>query len=498
MARLRIRSLYLTVVLPTVALVLASMAVVAYAARHAMQEGVRVVAAQRAQYALAYTKNSIEDLEHVMRVDHGIKLQDTLERLGSNPDLDAVRVLSRTGKVLHSSRTAEVGSLMPAHLPKLPEPLPEDRDDLPPQVRELPGLVHTAAPIFNKRRCARCHADDGPILGFVDVDISLSRQSAGMKTWAEIAGIASVIQFGIIAAGIALILGFVVVRPIRRLERSMGEVALGNYAVAAGPAGTRELDSLVDGFNDMVGRLRRADELEQEAQRVKMVRAEQLATFGEMAASLAHELRNPLSGIKAAVDVLAGEEPAAEPRGILRQVSEELARVDGVVKQLLDYARPKAPVFSSVDLRELLTDAIALSGPQAAAQGVTVEVELRSDATHVMADADMVRQMAVNLLLNAFHAVEGVSDGRIVVSTRVAGARVDCLIRDNGPGVPPDRADSIFRPFVTTRARGTGLGLATSRRLAELQDGGLWLENPGEPGACFIFSLPLVGADTDA
>ena len=463
-----------------------------------MQEGVRLVAGQRAQYALAYTRNSIEDLEHVMRVDHGIKLQDELERLGSNPDMDAIRLLSVTGKVLHSSRTAEVGSLMPAHLPKLPEPLPEDRDDLPPQVRELPGLVHTAAPIFNKRRCARCHADDGPILGFVDVDISLSRQSAGMKTWAEIAGIASIIQFGVIAAGIALILGFVVVRPIRRLERSMGEVALGNYAVAAGPAGTRELDSLVDGFNDMVGRLRRADEIEQEARQASMVRAEQLATFGEMAASLAHELRNPLSGIKAAVDVLAGEEKAAEPQGILRQVSVELTRVDGVVQQLLDYAKPKAPVLSNVDLHALLADAIRLSGPQAAAHGVTIEVELRSEAMDVVADADMARQMAVNLLLNALHAVEGVSDGKISVSTRVADARAACVIRDNGPGVPQDRAESIFRPFVTTKSRGTGLGLATSRRLAELQGGELRLENPGEPGASFAFFLPLAGASTDA
>ena len=498
MMRPRKKSLYLTVVLPVVALVLASMGVVAYAAMLAMREGVRVVAAQRASYGLAYTKNTLEDVEHAMMADHGIKLQRALDRLASNPDLDAIRILSVTGKVLHSSKPAEIGSMMPSHTLRLPDPLPNDRDAITPQVSELPGIVHAAAPVFNRRRCSPCHDDDGMVLGFLDVDISLSRQSAGMKAWAEMAGIATVAQFALIAVGITLVLGFVVVRPVRRLERAMSDVRHGDYAVVAEPAGTRELDSLVSGFNDMVSRLKRADELEQDAQRTRMVRAEQMATMGEWAAGLAHELRNPLSGIKAALDVLAGEERAEEPRRILQHASSELSRVDGVVRQLLNYAKPKAPALGPVDLRSAVNDAVMLSRPRANANRSTLESALPAEPVQVLADAEMVQQVVLNLILNALEAADGTPEPRVVVSAEVRGGQAWCRVRDNGPGVPADRMPTLFRPFTTTKARGTGLGLATSLRLIELQGGQLTLENPGEPGASFAFSLPLSSGTTPA
>lgn len=109
----------------------------------------------------------------------------------------------------------------------------------------------------------------------------------------------------------------------------------------------------------------------------------------------------------------------------------------------------------------------------------------------VRADAEMVQQVVVNLVLNALQAIEAQQDGRIVVSSDVSGTEAVCMVRDNGPGLAPEQAEVIFRPFMTTKARGTGLGLATSRRLIELQGGRLWLANPGERGACFTFTLPL-------
>jgi signal transduction histidine kinase len=189
--------------------------------------------------------------------------------------------------------------------------------------------------------------------------------------------------------------------------------------------------------------------------------------------------------------VLAAEEKEDEPRRILGHVSQELARVDGVVRQLLSFAKPKTPVLAEVDVRMLIDDAVMLSSPRATAQEARLEVERPSALPHVLADADMVQQVIVNLLINALQASEGVSGAGVALSATVRDGRVVCSVRDNGPGVPLDRAETIFRPFMTTKARGTGLGLATSRRLIELQGGELWLENPGEPGACFSFTLPL-------
>ncbi|MGE5198368.1 MAG: HAMP domain-containing protein, partial [Rhodospirillaceae bacterium] len=278
MAPLHIRSLYPKVVIPIVVLVLAAMASVSYFAMRAMSEGVRLVAEQRALYGLAYTRSRVEDVEHVMMAAHGGSLQNMLERLGRSPDIQAIRILSTSGKVLYSSQAAEVGRMMPGHVPSSPPP--SDRADSAPVVEERTGFLHAAGPVYNQSRCSPCHAQNRPILAFVDVDISLSRQSEGMRTWGEIATTAAFVQLAVVALGIAVILGFIVVRPIRRLSERMSEVQHGNLDVAAVTAGTTEIDGLVMGFNYMVARLRRARQVEEEAQRSKLARVEQLATLG--------------------------------------------------------------------------------------------------------------------------------------------------------------------------------------------------------------------------
>jgi two-component system NtrC family sensor kinase len=488
MKPLHVRSLYLKVVLPIVSLVLATMAMVSFFAMRAMNEGVRLVAAQRAQFGLAYVQNTVEDVEHEMTKDHGAKLQRAIERLGQNPDLDAVRILSRTGKILYSSRPDEIGQLLPSHVPHYPEPV--TRETAQAVFANMPGMVHVTGPIFNRRRCAVCHKDPDPILAFVDVDISLSRQTAGIRSWSTMAAFAGVAQFAAIGLGVFAILAVVVLRPVKRLVRNMDMVQHGNLEIEATTTGTRELDTLVGGFNGMVARLRTARLHEQEAQRTQMVRVEQLATIGEMAASLVHEIRNPLSGIKAAVDILASEEKAEEARTILGHVSTELGRVDGVIRQLLNFARPKTPVVAPTDLQELVADVVALTRARAASQNVGLSLHV-SRPVVAIADVEMMHQVLVNLLINALHALEGTPDPHIDISLDVECGWAICRVRDNGPGVPADRAETIFRPFVTTKPRGTGLGLATSRRLLDMQSGRLELTNPGQPGACFAFWLPL-------
>ena len=491
MTRPRSRSLHLTVVLPIVLIVLASMTVVAYMAMQAMRESAMAVAEQRAKYRLAYVRNLIEDIEHLMMVQHGLGLQAVITRLGQDADVDAVRILTVQGKVMYSSTPAEIGSMMPAHVLPLPKTLPGEQEVPPTRIRNLDGVLHADGIVLNHRRCLSCHAHAGPVLGVLDVDISMARQAAGMRTWARMAGSATVLQFLFVALGIILVLSVVVIRPIRRLGQSMAAVRLGNYSDVAEPAGTREIDSLVTGYNEMLGRLRHADEVEQQAQRAKMARVEQMASAGEWAAGLAHELRNPLSGIKAAVDVLAGEERGEEPRRILRHVSSELTRVDGVVRQLLSFAKPKPAVLAKVELRSALNDAMMLARPRANARHIRLDANCPADPVEVLADQEMVQQVFLNLVLNALDASEGVPDPRVDVSVEVRDELAWCRVRDNGPGVPVDRVSTLFKPFTTTKAKGTGLGLATSRRLAELQNGLLVLENPGEAGASFAFSLPL-------
>jgi signal transduction histidine kinase len=160
---------------------------------------------------------------------------------------------------------------------------------------------------------------------------------------------------------------------------------------------------------------------------------------------------------------------------------------------LLKFARPKAPVLAKVDLRALLDDAVLLAGPRASSQGATLQVQRPPEPIEAIADADMLRQVIVNLLINALQAMEGGAGAAVNLSLGMRDGQAAFTVQDAGPGVPADRADAIFRPFMTTKPSGTGLGLATSRRLIELHGGRLWIENPGSPGARFTFTLPRFG-----
>jgi signal transduction histidine kinase len=251
---------------------------------------------------------------------------------------------------------------------------------------------------------------------------------------------------------------------------------------------------VIDGFNTMVDRLREAARMEEETRRRQMERAEHLATVGEMAAGVAHEIRNPLAGVKAAVEVLARQMPHADDRrAVLRESVGELNRIETVVRDLLSYARPRPPDRVLTDLNQVVRDAVMLASPKAGSHGVEIRCQLTPGLPCITVDPSMVRQVLTNLVLNAVDVLEP-TGGVIDVSTSVSGGEVCCRVRDSGPGVPAAHADSIFKPFFTTKARGTGLGLSISCRLVELQGGNLRLENPGEAGASFVFGLPVAGA----
>jgi signal transduction histidine kinase len=232
----------------------------------------------------------------------------------------------------------------------------------------------------------------------------------------------------------------------------------------------------------------------------QMKEKDRLAALGEMSAGLAHEIRNPLAAIKGAIQYLDPKKLPAEDREFLEIMVEEVNRLNGVVTQFLDYSRPLKPSMAPTDVNEVLEKTFKLLEPEVPG-GVRLEVELAEWVPRVQADAEQLKQVFLNLALNAFQAMP--KGGRLSVSTRVArdelafwreGARradvVEVRFRDTGPGVPEEARDSIFVPFYTTKENGTGLGLAICQRLVKAHQGSIVVRSaPGE-GAEFLVSLP--------
>jgi signal transduction histidine kinase len=228
----------------------------------------------------------------------------------------------------------------------------------------------------------------------------------------------------------------------------------------------------------------------------ELIQRERLAALGELSASIAHEVRNPLGVIFNSVGSLRRIlKPQGDAAQLLDIVDEEADRLNRMVGDLLDYSRPVQPALEPLPLRPLLEQAIAAARQQAgpAADRVASEVHVAEEAGTVRADERLLRQALVNLFLNAYQAMP--REGRLYV--RASRGSLDgrpcaeILVRDTGPGVPAEMASKIFQPFFTTKPTGTGLGLAVVRRIVEGHGGAIEL-GPG-PGAEFTLRLPLEG-----
>jgi signal transduction histidine kinase len=232
----------------------------------------------------------------------------------------------------------------------------------------------------------------------------------------------------------------------------------------------------------------RADITARKAAEERLAQQAALARVGQMAAVVAHEVRNPLAGIKGAIQVLMSRRTADD--GELPVMRDIVARIDALselINDLMVFARPRQPRLAVVELHGLLADAITIVRRDPTAHGVEIVVE--GTDVSVTADGELVRATLLNLLLNAAQALAG--QGQIVVGTERDDRDAVVQIRDTGPGIPADIRDQIFEPFFTTKARGGGLGLPIARRTAELHGGSLTLECPSEGGTIVTMRLPL-------
>ena len=213
-----------------------------------------------------------------------------------------------------------------------------------------------------------------------------------------------------------------------------------------------------------------------------------LARLGEMAAMIAHEVKNPLAGIRGAVQVIGGRLPAGNPDApMMQEIVKRIDSLDAMMKDLLLFARPPKPKRLPTDMVPLLSATAGLLKEDEGAKQVDVEIE--GSAPPVPADGDMLKMVFHNLLINGAHAMHG--NGTIRVRVSAADHALHVAVSDHGPGIPVDVRDKIFTPFFTTKRRGTGLGLPTAKRFIEAHDGRITVECPPSGGTTVTVQLPL-------
>lgn len=326
----------------------------------------------------------------------------------------------------------------------------------------------------------------------------------------------SLILGGISLLGVLLV-GFVAIsvaqrisRPMRAMAEAAQKVAEGDYSAKVAVVGSDEIAYLGERFNRMTSELARAQgelrewgetlerKVEQRTAEIRaiqsqMLQAEKLAAIGKLAAGVAHEINNPLTGVLTNASLLLQDAPEGDPtRADLQTIVDETMRCRKIVKGLLEFSRQAKPHTQPIELNQVVEDVLGLVKNQASFRNIALETALDRELPAVMADRDQLRQVVLNIVLNAGEAMTG--GGRLRIASafdrETAMARIEA--KDTGCGIPEQIQARMFEPFYTTKKTGTGLGLAIAYGIVEEHKGRLRVDSAPGRGTTMIIELPAL------
>jgi len=431
-------------------------------------------------------------LDNAMLQGKSKEVQSILEAVGEYHNIREVKIFSQNGVILKSSDRGMIGRKVE---PAVQKWYLENQFKKP--IKRRGESVFTVLfPIENTEHCFRCHGSRERLNGILAVDVSMAHTqqeiaelSKTMFLWAL--GITS-----ILAVSLSMFLTRFVTNPIQELIRTMERAERG-LDVRADVRSPDDLGRLAEAFNSMLSKLESAKRSVEKYHYEQMTRADRLASIGEMAAGIAHEIKNPLAGITGVIQVLKRDLAPNDPkRPVYTEIIAQVERLDKAVRNLLSFARPPEPKLTLVDVNEQIGKVLDFLAPQFAKNGIVSERKLAPSLPWLTLDPDLIQQALLNITLNAVQSMPG--GGRLLVETGItppAGGipgRVQISISDTGKGINPDHLGKIFNPFFTTRQQGTGLGLAITQRIIEQHHGEILVTSPHEKGATFTILLPYL------
>ncbi len=464
-----------------------------------------------------------------------------IQDVGAQSDIDRVRILSKNGTIIHSSQEVEIGrqvdqeaeSCLACHLKK------ESQQRSPmvgrPRIftdTEGRRMLGSTAVIRNEPNCSNggchMHSKDQSVLGVLDIVYPLDKIDRTIRTNTfTIVGLA--LGFVIAAALMASFLVHrVVYLPLRDLEDGAAKLAEGELDQTIPVRSEDEFGQLAASFNSMTAALRKShaelqdwgSTLEQKVKeatqklhvaQAEAARGEKLASVGLLAAGIAHELNNPLTGVLTFSHLVRKQLPDGSPEADdLDVVIQETKRCAVIIRRLLDFAREKTPEKSFADLNKLIEETTHLIEQAAHAENIDIVMDFDEQLPAVWIDEDLIKQVVMNILVNAQHAIEG--EGTITIRTKYHPEfrraelgdqpipMAEITFADTGCGIPEEDMQRIFDPFFTTKGvgKGTGLGLSVSHGTFKAHGGLIEVASTVGEGTEFHVYLPIGGPeDTD-
>jgi len=436
-------------------------------------------------------ENSIYNNMHMANI---LDVGSILSTVGQHKQLVGLRIFHPHGRILRSSNPAEIGRVVSAMDYKIYQSATSyGIFNLPPH-GEVLAMVK---PIYNDPACQICHGHKIRVIGVLSVDYSLNRTKKQMEESSRIYIFSSIAITAFLAVTISLLLLKFVKRPLDRIIDNMSLVEKGDLTVRIEHSGQDEISRLIGSFNSMVDRLEAAKKELELMHFQQLERVDRLASIGEMAAGIAHEIKNPLAGISAAVSIIRDGFNAGDPHAeILGEVLQQVQRLDKTVNDLLYFGKPSLPEFECVDINMIILQTVKFASQYRSVSNIEKKLALMPNLPTVYADAKQMQQVFLNIILNALQAMPGGGTLTVTTSLTAGPGRQNVMIEvaDTGSGIPAQILEKIFSPFFTTKAQGSGLGLPICSKLIRLHDGQIRVPSDDTHGTVFTVELPACTA----
>jgi signal transduction histidine kinase len=518
------RSLWVKITIASAILVLPLSGVFWY---HSRKSERRLLIEGAASFAASFADLVRKSIREDMLRNDRDGVQRTVSSISSSESLRAVRIYDRFGTVAFSSSSVDVGRrvrrddepCVGCHEdPQRPrDTLHTDRRSVVFEGPEGGRVLSYIEPIYNEHACAtdacHAHADGARVLGILIAEFPLTRIDQRMER--QMRNFSAFVVFYLVALAVCgyLIVWLLVLVPVNAVSEAVERVAAGDLAQTVPVVSGDELGRLAANFNAMTMELaasrRRMERLTQGLEKQlgakaaevrrsegRLAEAERFAALGRLTAEIAHEIRNPLTALGGYGRRLLRTVSQEGERECARIVVEEAARLEHLLKDVLDFSRPPRYALAPHRLEGIVRDSLAAFGERCRERGISVESELVAEEL-VCIDPAQVRRAVDNLVANAIDAMP--DGGTLRVGTRLAAAR--CLtfvviqVEDSGPGIPEEDILRMFEPFWTTKKKGegTGLGLPITRKILEAHGG--FVDVVNRPGGGLSASLWFPKAD---
>jgi signal transduction histidine kinase len=329
------------------------------------------------------------------------------------------------------------------------------------------------------------------VLGIAAILLTLNSRQLRELQWIVIGIFASAILLCVVLLAVLLVL---VEHPLEELMLTIERVRRGDLSARV-QFSERDDDvgHLGKQFNEMVEQLDENRAEIEELHKGEMARAQHLATLGELAAGLAHEIRNPLAGIAGVVDIMSRELPStSSSRAVIGDVHREVLHIQAVLNDLLSYSRPRPPDFHPANLNTTIEQAVMLARQQVLTKPIQVLFDANPSLPPVDHDPALIQQVVLNITLNGIQAISGAGQVTLTVLQNHDNAAI--TIADTGRGISAEALPRIFKPFFTTRSEGTGLGLSLANGIVHSHGGRIDVSSAVGKGTTFKISLPFTRA----